>query len=187
MVMVIDHELVDSYVNGLLSSEDKETFELQLLEDDELQDAVIATRMLKEGLKYSTHNQSKLPLYWAVAATLLLAVSTGFIFIPRDENRQMIALDSVIYVERWRNNNDHVSTIPANQASVLSIDIGSRLQGPLAATVKKAGNSIFHISDLSSTPDQYVNLLLPALPGGQYTLVLKDHSSEQIVQLNVKE
>jgi hypothetical protein len=183
---------VQQYVAGALSEQDRDRFEEQLLGDSELQRLVFAEQEFKAGLNdiaselIAAHSPSfwqRVREYiitpaWSYTATaaLLLVLAWNFSSVGQTQHttQEALVIDKVLIVDTLRSSfgEQHADIISA-QSSVLVSMPAPTGDGHLAEFIlRKADKVIVKKSGLVVSDERDVNIKLPPLEPGVYTMTL---------------
>lgn len=189
--MSTDLDRVDDYISNRMSEVDQNAFEVRLLEDEALQRAVRVSQALREGLRAVAREAPKPArritaiTIWAVAASVLLAVSV-LLQVVSPSSPSMAGVDEIVYVEQMRSAESPEIELHAGRNALLSIDVGLDDAGPFDVTLFTSANEVRQrLPALDPTVDHYINLLLPGLEAGKYTLVLAGKKGDRELRLRV--
>lgn len=195
--MTIDYDVIDDYLANRLSEEQLESFEIEMLDSSELQEAVLAQRALKDGLAHANIQAKKkgvvsnLPRFlssptWAYAATILLGLSVSYNWIQTDTSSANTQIDRITYIETLRSSTSPTYTIKASEGNLLVVDVNPNSTGPYQISIH-SGKEIFHQQSIAHATDYSLNIIAPALEQGDYTLAISDEMSEMQYQISVLE
>jgi hypothetical protein len=193
----IPDDLVDQYLRGQLSDDERVQFEVRMLEDPHFFDVVQQAELMHQAFKGQkdrvgprAKNVSylpfrawiKQPLSWA--ASLMLGI--GVLLLANDGSRQSdtdglqsgYAVNSVVSVGRTRSTNDEI--VLSSGVHLLQIDVGiSMSDAPY--TVRLTGLSDTQVYEFQVSPDGngVVRLLTPATLQGRYELNVQQQGREE--------
>ena len=191
--MPINLEQAERYVADQLDGEELVNFELDLLDDNELQNAVTLLRALRHRLE-SEPQISRTATYYkplALAASILLTVSLGFNFIPAmNEEPELGFVGSVYYVsDQFRGGASDVEPIGPLEhrvVSLISVRVSSAVHS-YSAIIKQNNVQVTPLTSVIADSEQSLNILVPPLESGVYVLeiVAPDYAKE--IPFNVAE
>jgi len=186
--MIIDYDLIDEYLADRLSEGRLETFEIELLNDSQLQDAVLIQRALKEGLigqnseafkkqglVVSTNNLLT-SRTWAYAATLFLGLSLGYHWLEGSGSPELAPIDRIIYLETVRGTTKAQYSINGSERNLLVVDINPLSTGPYQATLYLE-NKVLSRQVFAKAANYSLNIIVPPLAAGTYTLLISDEEN----------
>lgn len=200
-----DHEVIERYLSGALTANEEQAFEEAYLGDPELLDQVQAAERLREGIKEldgaGRLERARPPARWrqwlaspqyAVAASVLLAVSLGFSTVLYRDNGRLrettfsspSPLTRLIPLVSTRGASQN--TIPAPSADewiVFQLDAGvTRYESYRAALVRRAdegSSEIWSNSNLTPVRDEIaVGLPGRSLRPGEYEVRLEGRAGD---------
>lgn len=191
--MTIDFDMIDDYLANRLSDDDLESFEIDMLDSPELQEAVLTQKALKEGLATQTlasqttaATKKNGPVsaisnfvfspVWSCAATILLGISAVFLFLDADKGGSNIQIDRITYVETLRSSTSPTYSIQANESNLLVVDVNPTASGPFQVSLQQNNTVVFQQTFAKAT-DYSLNIIAPVLAVGNYTLIIEDESN----------
>ena len=201
------NEQIPDYLARKLSNADRDAFEMALLEDGELQSAVMIEQALKQGLGNLDHKvTSKVPsaevlnvkaldvnaatpapkrvspiVRLAVAASLVLGVSL-YLSALWEPGREITSVDSIVYIEPMRSTNSQSYTIAAGATTLLSVAVSDPRAREVTLTIRGNGYDAPG-QPLVVSRDGLVNVVVPELAPGAYELSLKNDLFEDVYSL----
>ncbi|MEM1187979.1 MAG: hypothetical protein AAGI72_05620 [Pseudomonadota bacterium] len=191
-------EQIADYLAHNLSEADRDAFEMALLEDGELQSAVMIEQALKQGLgkldgrggvspatPAPVSTRSNLALGWALAASLCLGLSIYLNIAQEAPDGGIGSIDQIVYVEPMRSAETTAYTIDADAAILLSVAVSD----PRAdlVTVVITGNGFETPGEsLAVGRDGLVNVVVPQLAPGAYQLTLTNELFEDVYTLDLQ-
>ena len=192
------HHIVDRYVQGKLSEELLETFEVYMLEHPEVVDEIEFAQGMQAALKDRTSPLSAsqpslakqerkagffLGPTWAVAATLLFGVSAAWsVYLTADRLtsaatplQQPLPIGAELWLEPQRGV-DGLPRVGHDDAGFLmSIDVASEPAETYQVTLTDAaGRTVWSVDRVQADEEQLVRLVVPPLPesSGAYVVTV---------------
>ena len=191
-----DNHLVDRYVQHKLSDQERDDFEIFMLEHPDVADKVELALAMRKELKRQSGALSDDELsrrretpkrsfdrIWAAAATVLLGASvvwnlnTGGGF-----SDEPYVLPSTVWLEGSRGIEENVSIGNAEDRFPINIDVaGLNLTELLnVVLISEDAQTEWEIGDLRADEDGVISLLIPALePSATYTVVVSYESTKE--------
>ena len=195
--MTIDYNLIDDYLANRLNEEQLESFEIDLLDNPDLQEAVLAQRALKEGLSVQSSVDAKknspitsivdffVSPVWSCAATVLLAVCVSYLWLG-SKTSQTTQIDRITYIETVRGSTSPNYSIKANEGNLLVVDVDPNSTGPYQIIIRR-DDEIFNRQSFPNATNYSLNIIAPPLEIGNYTLVISNIENETEYQFEVVE
>ncbi|MEO1078227.1 MAG: hypothetical protein AAFY29_01640 [Pseudomonadota bacterium] len=188
---------IPDYLANSLSKGDRDAFEIALLEDSELQSAVMIEKALKQGLgnldgpsRVASKSPASSGIRSKVAARLALAASVclGFVLYYsyfQESDSRISSIDQIVYVEPMRSKAATTYKIDADATTLLSVAVSNPAASEV--TVAITGNGFTAPSEtVAVSDDGLVNVVVPQLAPGTYQLTLKSSLFEDIYSLNLQ-
>jgi len=173
-----DNEVIERYLSGALTADEEQAFEEAYLGDPELLDQVQAAERLREGIKEldgaGRLGRVRSPARWrqwlaapqyAVAASVLLAVSLGFstmlyrenITLRQSDLAQVSVSARLIPLEAVRGGNPVILSAPASDvATLLQLNAGLDAYDTYRGVLTRIGagsETIWRRADLAASSD----------------------------------
>ncbi|MEM9760014.1 MAG: hypothetical protein AAF933_12310 [Pseudomonadota bacterium] len=191
-------EQIADYLAHNLSEADRDAFEMALLEDGELQSAVMIEQALKQGLgkldgrggvspatPAPVSTRSNLALGWALAASLCLGLSVYLNIAQEAPDGRIGSIDQIVYVEPMRSAETTAYTIDADAATLLSVAV-SDPRADLVTVVITGSGFETPSESLAVSRDGLVNVVVPRLAPGAYQLTLTNELFEDVYTLDLQ-
>ncbi len=184
-------EQIPDYLAQKLSKTDRDAFEMALLEDGELQSAVMIEQALKQGLGNldvkATPQPAAAPVRvspvvrLAVAASLILGFSLYFDMFG-EPGSEITSVDSIVYIEPMRSTVSRSYAIDAGATTLLSVAVSDPRASEVTLTIRGNGYEAPE-QPLAVSGDGLVNVVVPELAPGEYELTLKNDLFEDVYSL----
>ncbi len=191
-----DQQVVARYVQGKLTGEELNAFEIYMLDNPGIVDEIEYAKGMQESLESAKHelfgaeaSQSLAPShtgFWlsrkhATAATVLLAVTltfsaylyrqTGGLQDEIEALQNPISLVEDVWLEPVRSARARVIESRRGTALVLRVDISATQARSYSAEIRgNGGDYLWTQSDIRPDGEQSIRLLLSNLPPGEYRL-----------------
>lgn len=185
---------IDDYLANRLTDGDIELFEAQLMDDTDLQKAVLVQRALKRGLienkqallapaesNFLDRLQTLITTpFWSYAATVSLLVILGVMF-NEEEPSQFGIIEGTSTDNRLTRGVDASDTTIKIDRSITNLAKISTEDKFVDLRITSNGNLVFEKNNIS--PDGFGNLLLviPPLSAGSYQVEITSASGETII------
>ncbi len=184
-------EQIPDYLAQKLSKTDRDAFEMALLEDGELQSAVMIEQALKQGLGNLDVKATPQPaaasvrvspvVRLAVAASLILGFSLYFDMFG-EPGSEITSVDSIVYIEPMRSTVSRSYAIDAGATTLLSVAVSDPRASEVTLTIRGNGYEAPE-QPLAVSGDGLVNVVVPELAPGEYELTLKNDLFEDVYSL----
>ena len=198
--MSSDDTLIRAYLTSELSEEQRDEFEVALLEDPELYERVYFESKLRDGMSLAATNNitpvnestppsilSKIKAMveqpaWSYAATgvaalLLLALAVQQPSAPE--------IGKIVYVDALRSEQAMDIVLPPDIQTLIVIDTFEALDNISAAQVLQGETVMQQLTSLAPTADAQVNLVLNGLDAGDYTLEITTDATNRQIPISV--
>lgn len=198
--MSSDDTLIRAYLTSELSEEQRDEFEVALLEDPELYERVYFESKLRDGMSLAATNNitpvnestppsilSKIKAMveqpaWSYAATgvaalLLLALAVQQPSAPE--------IGKIVYVDALRSEQAMDIVLPPDIQTLIVIDTFEALDNISAAQVLQGETVVQQLTSLAPTADAQVNLVLNGLDAGDYTLEITTDATNRQIPISV--
>jgi hypothetical protein len=189
---------IDDYLANRMSEESQDAFETAMLSDPHLQQQVMLHAELKNGLTEAstelletreskpnllTHLRN---LIWqpqfAYGASLILGLGI-YQSLPSDSSQTNPLIEDVVYLEQTRSQKPMTVNLKAQLQFLVSIDVSTN--EPVSVMLRKDNTTVFNLASAIPNSIGSLNIVLPPLEPGQYTLSTKNPTNTQEFLINV--
>ena len=199
------HHVIDRYLMGQLSADEKNAFEQAYLDDPELLDQLQRAQAMHAELKKAElqlsgkMGPSRSAARWmyrpafALSALMLFGASlvlSGFLYSELRSQRSVsivpIAVGNEVWLEQTRGQTDHLKTVPVNGPVILRIDIGPNDARSYSVDIGRQSGEVQTFTGLTADSENSLRLLVRDMEEGQYSITVWA-SSENADTVNVGE
>lgn len=198
--MTNDNSQIRAYLANELSEQQRDEFEVALLEDPELYDRVYLEDKLRTSMKLAA-TTSEAPVAqtgsstllaqikalmeqpaWSYAATCACAV---LLVTQLTHQPNPPEIGKIVYVDALRSEQQMSISLPPQTQALIVIDAFETITELSAATLRQENQVLQQFTALTPTEDAQINLLLEALSPGAYTLEITAEGAKKTLPITV--